>query len=358
MCCSSVGVLADTCLQTDKKGREGDSRYYDYGRCKPAAGANDSYNSLTAVGKQLESIMSRNNDPSDRGYSDAERSENMRTIAQLNKEFDTRRAFVKLGATVELDRQEYFQLNAWQYQNAAITDSQIQDIRKEIGASIEAGTLLDKYGNQGYEDPKNAATWSATDPVTRWKTCEVATQLSRAYAFGDLINPEQKNPALGLAIAKAGYAQHCGGTSYWLGRIYEEGNALVPGVDKKDIGKDPKALFTDIYDVAILNGYTPAFERMAELYRLHGPARYRDKAWSASPWDDGMYMMKVQYSKCLQAEPTNLVCARGLRTIYSDTTKKFDYTNYNAELATFYTNYVAKLEGLLTQAGIPIPAAD
>jgi hypothetical protein len=47
--------------------------------------------------------------------------------------------------------------------------------------------------------------------------------LSRAYAFGDFIKPEQMDAARGLAIARAGYAQHCGGTAYWLGRMYEEG---------------------------------------------------------------------------------------------------------------------------------------
>lgn len=201
----------------------------------------------------------------------------------------------------------------------------------------------------------------------RWKTCEVATQLSRAYAFGDFIKPEQKNPPLALAIAKAGYEQRCGGTAYWLGRIYEVGDALIPKIDKKELGDDVKEIFMHVYDVAILNHYTPAFERMAELYRLDGPARFHGKKrsffspylrWNISPRDDKMYMMNVQYHKCLSADPANLVCARGLRSIYNDKAENFGYTNYNEKLAAYYADYVTKLEDLLVKAGQVVPATN
>lgn len=372
LCSAGALAHADTCLQTDKKGHEGDSRYYDYGRCKPTD-RSDSYNSVNAIGGQIQNMMQRSSDASDRGYSDAEREAYRReqaAFARSDQAFkdsaNASRAAVKYGASAELHDIDY---SKHQFQNAGISAEQQQAVRNEIGTAISAGKLLEAFPGKAYGDAGNTGTWASTDPAQRWKTCEVGTQLVRAYAFGDFIKPEQKNPGLGLAIATAGYLENCGGTAYWLGRIYEEGNSLVPGVDKT-LGKSPKWEIEGVYDTAILNGYTPAYERMAELYRLAGPARFRGKTYYSFPSDffpywsdhstksDEMFLMKVQYSKCLQADPANLVCARGLQGLYHDKHKDFldDYSNYDPDLASYYDKYVKNLEELLTKAGQPVPA--
>lgn len=365
---------ADTCLNTDKeKYASNDVRSFDYGKCKPAAGAPDnSYNSLNAIGKQMQGIMERNNDA---GYSNAEREANLREIraaeAQIQAFKDSqsaKRRKVKYGASAEMRDIDY---RDYQYQNANITPEQQQAIRQEIGDAIANGKLLETYGATNYAD---AATWkNTTDPAQRWKNCEVATQLVRAYVFGDFIKPEQKNPALGYAVARTGRYQSCGGTAYWLGRILEAGNPLVPGVDKdKDeinSGKGVKNAIESAYDTAILNSFTPAYERMAEMYRLAGPKRFRGKShfvlsdfdsypyWSDYGWSNEMFPMHFQYSKCLELEPANLICARGLASTYNDKRKdrSDDYSNYSPELAAYYTKYAKELEAKLTQAGLPLP---
>lgn len=365
LCSGSTLALADTCLQVEKIGHEGDSRYYDYGRCRPAPNApNQTYDSLGTIGQQLQGMMSRDNG-NDRGYSDAERDKHRREAQQFNAEQSARRAAVRYGASVELGGLDYA---PYLFSNAAVTAEQLVAIRAEIGAAISSGKLLETYDGAAYADRTNGATWASRDPATRWKACEVATQLSRAYAFGDFIPPAKKDPARGLAIARAGTEERCGGTAYWLGRIYEEGDALVPGVDKL-LGKYPQSTISWTYDVAILNGFTPAYERMAELYRLGGPARYRGKTyyvfpadsypyWRRNPNDnDQLFMMRSQYSLCLTAEPTNLVCARGLRWLYHNPARDSSdgYTNFDESLAAYYDTYVKNLESLLAKAGQPVP---
>jgi hypothetical protein len=364
----SLPALAEECLNNDSKRdsyADGDARHSTYVKCTPGAGAG-SYGALNAIGQQMQGMLG-GSDSNDRGYSDAEREQNRRELQQFAAEQDQRRAQVKYGATVELEMGSDLKLSSYQFDNATISAAQQQAIRSEISTAINTGKLIETYGQLPYDSTVGTSTWAATDPATRWKTCEVATQLVRAYAFGEFIKPEQKNPARGLAIAKAGYSSNCGGTAYWLGRIYEAGDALVPGIDKNELGHDPKRRLIEAYDIAILNGYGQAYERMAELYRLNGPARYQGKTyysfpidfdpyWPEYPRDDAMYMQKVQYSKCLQAEPANLVCARGLRSVYSNTRSSFDYSTYNQKLAAFYDDYVKKLEGLLAQAGQPVPA--
>lgn len=365
LCCGSALAQADTCLQVDKKGHEGDSRYYDYGRCRPAPGApSQTYDSLGTIGQQLQGMMSRGNG-NDRGYSDAEREKFRREMQEFAAGQSERRAAVRYGASVELGG---FDAASLQFSNAAVTAEQIAAIRAEIGTAISAGKLLDTYNGAAYADSQNSATWASRDPATRWKTCEVATQLSRAYAFGDFIQPAQKDPARGLAIARAGTEAHCGGTAYWLGRLYEEGDALAPGVDKL-LGKSPKSTISWTYDIAILNGFTPAFERMAELYRLGGPARYRGKTYYVFPADfysywllrpndnDDLFMMRTQYGRCLSAEPANLVCARGLRWLFHNPARDSSdgYTNFDEAQAAYYDSYVKNLESLLAKAGQPVP---
>lgn len=366
----ALPVIADTCLNTDKeKYADNDVRHSDYGKCKPAAGAPDnSYNSLNAIGSQIQSIMQREDTSNDR-ISDEEDQANRRAITAFIEQQSARRSLVKYGAPLELN-----DINAadYQYQNASISVDRQQAIRQEIGDVINNGKLLETYGDIHYE---NSDVWkNTTDAEARWKNCELATQLVRAYVYGDFIKPEQKNPELGYQMAKTGALHHCGGTAYWLGRIFEAGNVLVPEVDKdKDGingGREIKWAIESAYNTAILNGFTSAYERMAELYRLGGPKRFRGTKhfvfadFASYPnWrvrknnSDEMYLMRVQYSKCLEAEPANIVCARGLAIIYADQGKDFldDYTNYNAALAAYYADYVKKLEALLTKAGLPIP---
>lgn len=366
---------AETCLNTDKeKYAAGDARHYDYGRCKPS-GPDNSYNSLNAIGKQMQGIMERGNDA---GYTDAQREANLREIraneAKIQAFIDqqsAKRRKVRYGASAEMREIDYSQ---WQYQNASISAEQQLAIRQEIGDAIASGKLLETYGGTNYAD---ANVWkNSTDPALRWKNCEVATQLVRAYVFGDFIKPEQKNPELGYAIAKTGRYQDCGGTAYWLGRILEGGNALVPGVDKDpneiNGGKGVKNAIENAYDSAILNGFTPAYERMAEMYRLAGPKRFRGKSyfvladfdsypyWSDYGWSNELFPMQFQYSKCLELEPANLTCARGLASTYGDKRrdKSDDYTNYNPDLAAYYSNYAKNLEALLTKAGLPVPPGE
>ncbi len=368
----SGAALADTCLNTDKdKYGDGDARHYDYGKCKPAPGSPDnSYNSLNAIGKQMQGMLERNSE--DRGAAESQREANLRDIRAFQDQQVTRRSKIKYGASIEFSDIDYSQ---YQYQNATISADKQEAIRQEIGTAIASGKLLETYSGNTYAD------WNfwknSTDPALRWKNCEVATQLVRAYVYGDFIKPEQKNPALGYAIAKAGRYQDCGGTAYWMGRILEDGNSAVPGVDKDkdeiDGGRRVKSAIEGAYNDAILNGYTPAFERMAELYRFGGPERFRGKTyfvltdftsypfWRKSKNDsDEMFLMRVQYSKCLEADPTNLVCARGLVTLYSDQGKDFldGYTNYSPKQASFYANYAKELEARLVAAGLPVPPAN
>lgn len=348
LACSST-ALAESCLQTDKKGVAGDSRYYDYGRCsRGASGPNT--DSLGVIAKQLQGLMGQSDNAAGRGYTDAERAAGRQSLARFKDEQDARRASVKLGATMELIQSGDLVYSRFQYQRADIGEDQRQAIRNELGRAIESGKLLDTYGALPFEDRKSPATWATTDPATRWKTCEVATQVSRALAYGDFIEPQQKNPARALTIARAGYQERCGGTAYWLGRIYEDGDAVVPGVSRSDLREFPKETIIEVFDVAILNGYVPAYERMAELYRLGGPPRYRGKSdWSPSPLEDGMFMSKFQYTECLKADPANLACAQGLRTVYGNTKVSFGYKTYDAALLAYYEDYVRKLEGLLAK---------
>lgn len=158
LCCSSVVAMADTCLQTDKKGSEGDSRHYDYGSCTPSSSSANTGGAVNAVGQQMLNLMSHESDNNDRGYSDAEREANRNELAAFDKEQKRRRESVKIGSTEELYRQEYFKLENWQYQNANITDAQMQAIRDEVAAAINTNQLLDLYGKQHYDDVKDVAT--------------------------------------------------------------------------------------------------------------------------------------------------------------------------------------------------------
>lgn len=357
----SAPAQAESCLNDDRKGHEGDARYYDYVACKPKGGASQSYNSLGIIGGQMQEILSRRD--ADDGYTDAEREANRRADQAYKQGQSDRRARLRYGAYPELGSTPQEIEARYRYLDADISAEQRSAIRREIGAAIAAGRLLETYGGSRLE---NAASWKASEPAQRWKNCELGTLLSRAYLTGDFIAPEQKNPALGYAIADAGAAQNCGGTGYWLARAMEAGEAWVPGIDK-EIGTAPKSRIEYGYSIAIINGYTPAYERMAELYRLGGPERYRGKTyfvladfakypyWRKKVDSDEMALMRVQYGKCLEADPANLVCAQGLSTIHSDQSRDFldGYTNYDARLSAYYKDYVTRLQQLLAQAAKP-----
>lgn len=365
---SSTCVLADTCLNNDKeKYASNDVRSFDYGKCKPARGTpNNSYSSLNAIGKQLQGMMDRREE--DGGYSEEKRAAYRRAEAEFINGQNARRRLVKFGASVELSNVDTAK---WTYEIRPVTEEQKQAIRQEIGDAIASGKLIEAFGALDYG---SAATWTGGEAAARWKNCEVATQLVRAYVYGDFIEPSQKDPAKGLAIAQEGERQRCGGTAYWLGRIYEDGDKAVKGVDKQpevDSGKLIKSAITYAYDTAILNGYTPAYERMAELYRLGGPTRFRGKTyfvledmesysyWLKSNGSDERFLTFVQYNKCIEADPASLVCARALKTMYADEKRNVldGYTTYNKELASYYGDYVARLETLLREAGLPLADA-
>jgi hypothetical protein len=187
--------------------------------------------------------------------------------------------------------------------------------------------------------------------------------LSQAYLTGELVTPAQMDRPKGLAIAEAGAAQHCGGTAYWQGRAYEAGDEWVPGIDKI-LAKDPKNKITWAYNIAIINGYAPAYQRQADLLRLGGPERYRGKKyldimdmtrysyWLKSNGSDESYITLFDYRKCLEAEPANLACAQALRELHGD--RKVNvldgYTAYNPDLVVYYDGYIKELRKLLAQA--------
>ncbi|MES3022098.1 MAG: hypothetical protein V4857_11005 [Pseudomonadota bacterium] len=299
-------------------------------------------------------------------------AEQWRAARRSNDEGQRQRAGVKYGAASELGSADDY---AWvrRYENAAIGEEQKQAVRAELAAAMRDGTLLAAYDGPAHADRSAAASWATRDPLQRWKTCEVAAALARAHVFGDFAGRGRRNPMLGVAIAQAGYAEQCGATAYWYGRMIEAGNSAVPGFDDTVLAPLVTAsptpfaleqLMERIYGVAIINGVTPAFERMAELYRTRGPARFVGKKftykmswlvsgkfpyWNDAPDHTRMYLMKVQYTKCLVADPANLKCARGLRSVYSDpaTDTRYGYSNADATLAAYYHAYVGKLEASL-----------
>ncbi|PWF49081.1 hypothetical protein [Massilia glaciei] len=271
----------------------------------------------------------------------AAKAEQWRAQRRGNDEGQRQRAGVRYGAASELGSAGDY---AWvrRYENAAIGEVQKQAVRAGLAAAIRDGTLLAAYDRPAYAERNAAATWATRDPLQRWKTCEVAGALARAHVFGDFAGRGRRNPMHGAAIAQAGYAEQCGAAAYWYGRMIEAGDSAVPGFDKAVLfplvtaSPTPFALeqlMERIYGVAIINGVSAAYERMAELYRTRGPARFAGKKftyrmswlvsgkfhyWNDAPDHTRMYLMKVQYTKCLVADPANLTRARGLRGAYSD----------------------------------------
>jgi len=347
----SVPAQAETCLQTDKKGADGDPRSYDYGKCKSAT-PTETYGSIGVIGQQMQGLMEQR-----QAGEDAQRAAIQRSNAAFLAERAQLYAQMKYGTSLELiNGQESVAI--YQYQDADIPAEQRAAIRSEIGLAIDAGKLIETYGGVDYSD---ATAWPAQPPAEKWKACEVATVLTRAYTFGDFVRPEQKNPAQGFAIAQQGKERNCGGTAYWLGRIFELGDAVTPGVDKA-LDKHPSTRIRDAYEVAIVNGVLPAYERAAEM-NMHPLPRYKGKKYMEvaeftryqywyEPQGEQYQLAKRQYRKCLDFEPANLVCARGLRDLYSLNEAPF---TPNVEMSAYYRDYVSKLEQLLAANAAAAP---
>lgn len=334
---------ADPCLQTDKKGADGDPRSYDYGKCKSDK-PTETYGSIGVIGQQMQGLMEQR-----QAADDAQRSAIQRSNAAFLAERAQLYAQMQYGTSLELvDGQKTVAI--YQYKNADIPAEERAAIRSEIGAAIDAGKLLETYGTVDYSDDNN---WPATPPTAKWKACEVATVLTRAYTFGDFVTPEQKNPVKGFAIAQRGKENYCGGTAYWLGRIFELGDTVTPGVDKV-LDKHPRTRIRDAYEIAIINGVLPAYERAAEM-NFHPLPRYKGKKYfDVSDFSRTQYwydmqgeeyqLAKRQYRKCLDFEPGNLVCARGLLDLYSLNEYPFSPV---PDMVAYYKDYVSKLEQLV-----------
>jgi hypothetical protein len=339
----SAPAFADPCLQTDKKGADGDPRSYDYGKCKSDK-PTETYGSIGVIGQQMQGMMEQRQ-ARDAAESDAVQRSNAAFLAERAQLW----ASMKYGTSMELVQGQE-SVAVYQYKNADIAAEQRAAIRSEIGAAIDAGKLLETYGAVDYSNDTN---WPASPAEAKWKACEVATVLTRAYTFGDFIAAEQKSPARGFAIAQRGTENYCGGTAYWLGRIFELGDSVTPGVDKV-MDKHPGLRIRDAYEVAIVNGVLPAYERAAEM-NMHPLARYKGKKYFEvteferyqywyEPQGEQYQLARRQYRKCLDFEPANLVCARGLRDLYSLDEYPF---KPDVELSAYYRDYVGKLEQLV-----------
>lgn len=345
----SAPAFADPCLQTDKKGADGDPRRYDYGKCRSDK-PTETYSSIGVIGQQMQGLMEQR-----QANDDAQRAAVQRSNAAFLAERAQLYAKMQYGTSLELvDGQETVAI--YQYKDADIPAEQRAAIRSEIGAAIDAGNLLETYGTVDYAAEEG---WYYKSPAEKWKVCEVATVLTRAYTFGDFVTPEQKNPAKGFAIAQRGTKNYCGGTAYWLGRIFELGDTVTPGVDKV-LDKHPRTRIRDAYEIAIINGVLPAYERAAEM-NVHPLPRYKGKKYfdvadftRYQYWYDMQgeeyQLAKRQYRKCLDFEPGNLVCARGLRDLYG--LNEYPFTP-NPEMVAYYTDYVSKLEQLVAASGKP-----
>ncbi len=339
----STSAFADPCLQTDKKGGDGDPRSYDYGKCKSDK-PTETYGSIGVIGQQMQGLMEQR-----QASDDAQRAALQRSNAAFLAERGQLWAKMKYGTSMELvDGQQTVAI--YQYDGADIPAEQRAAMRSEIGVSIDAGKLLETYGIADYSADE---AWYYKTPAEKWKACEVATVLTRAYTFGDFVTPEQKNPAKGFAIAQKGKKNNCGGTAYWLGRIFELGDTVTPGVDKV-LDTHPRTRIRDAYEVAIINGVLPAYERAAEM-NMHPLARYKGKKYFEpteftryqywyEPQGEEYQLATIQYRKCLDFEPGNLVCARGLRDLYSLDVAPF---KPNVALSAYYKDYVSKLESLV-----------
>lgn len=349
-------AFADTCLNTDKeKYADNDVRSHDYGKCKNT-GPNTNYNSLNAIGSQMQNMMQRRDEEQSASSraSAADRESRRAEVAEWDRTRFSKLKYVMAKEVIPMNMNSDVQA----YANARVTSAEADAIRAEIGQAIQQGKLLASYDDGSHEKP-----WvSAIEPAQNWKTCEVATQLIRAHVYGDFIKPEEKNPAKGFAIARAACDAHCGGGCYWLGRIYEDGNEAAPGVDKV-LGHEPQTLTLQAYDNAIFNGVNAAYERAA-LVNWLPPARYRDKTYFRLSdfsfdnhywYDIGDYrrLAYAQYKRCLQLEPANLACAKGINALIKDTQgnsyvwrDELKEINADGKIA-WFQEYEIKLEGLL-----------
>jgi hypothetical protein len=354
---TSLNTLADTCLNENKERyASNDARSFDYGKCKSNT-PTDTYGSLSTLGMQLQKMMDKPADSDGhRQMSDAERAR----LSEWSRNRFNNLKYVMAHEVISSS----MRADVGVYANAQTTPAQQTARREEISKAIQQGKLLD------YDDGSYAKPWvSSSDPVKNWKTCEVSTQLIRAYTFGDFVTAEQKDPAKGFAIARSACDAHCGGACFQLGRIYEGGNKVAPGVDKV-LGHEPQKLMLQAYDNAILNGVTAAYEREASL-NWQPPARYADKSYfsfsdmeSFDYWydiQDYHRLAYAQYKRCLQVDPANLACARGINALIKETQKhSFVWSDLAKDIETdnkvaWYQDYQTKLEALY-KAQAPLTA--
>lgn len=366
--CMSTTVLqvhAEGCLNDDpKRGSypSGDPRNSTYVRCSSGAGSagTGQAGAVGAIGSQLQNIIERRNADED-AETAAWRKQRDYNWENGGREQAANRFKNLKWVTAHEARHmmsEYQPVKV--YPNADIPPEQRKAIQAELLAVAESGKLLETYGNAGFDDAKKAWLGSA-DPVANRKVCEVGTQLVRSFVYGEFIPSTQKNPAKGFAIARAGCTAFCGGTCYELGRIFEGGDAVAPGVDKV-LGKDPALVMRQAYDVAIVNGEPGALEREAEInWRV--PARYVDKEYydwsefsSRSYWINGELDRRLayqQFRRCLKLEPANITCARDINAFIEEhvPTKKYYLKDVEKEIdvadIAYYRDYLAKLEKLM-----------
>lgn len=359
---AAAQVHAEGCLNDDpKRGTypSGDPRNSTYVRCSSgtgSAGAGQA-GAVGAVGGQLKNILERRNESED-AETAAWRAERDANWENGGRERAANRYKNLKWVTAHEARHmmsEYQPVKV--YPNAEIPPEQRKAIQAELLAVAEAGKLLETYGNAGFDDVKKV--WvSSAEPATNRKVCEVGAQLVRSLVYGEFIASAQKNPAKGFAIARAGCSAFCGGTCYELGRIFEGGDAVAPGVDKV-LGKDPPLVMRQAYDVAIVNGEPGALEREAEInWRV--PARYAGKEyfdWSEletrSYWINGELDRRLAYQqlrRCLKLEPANITCARNINAFIQEhvPTKVYYLKDVEKEIdvpdIAYYRDYLAKLE--------------
>ena len=338
----------ETCLRYNKDGSPVDIKHLGNGLCKEEKPA-DTYGSIGIIGAQIQNRMQAA-EQENAAEDDDRRLRGAKALQEQEKRWPTLIA----GTNMELRLGYETALRTDGYKGANINDQQRAAIQTEISQAAESGKLLETFGGINYADP---AAWASNgDPYARARTCAVATVLTGAYTFGTLIKPEQKDPAKGLAIAQTGTEQKCGGTAFWLGRIYEIGDTAAPGVDKI-LGKNPRDMIRNAYAIALINGVVAAHERAGETY-LRVPPRYKGKTYFDfedmestdywyGPFEEDYRFARFHYQKCLDATPKNLVCARGLRDVY--------VSFANPALVQLQSENVKKIEAEMRASGATVP---
>jgi hypothetical protein len=309
---------AETCLNPDK-GRNGDNS--DYVKCKrdAPAGSTGAAGAVGAVGKQLGGILGRQAEEEsdeDRAYQ-AERDARRGDVAAWNR---GRYKNLKLVTALESNAVSLSLRDRYGYHaNARVTVDEAKAVRAAIDVAAKQDKLIATFDDGSFDKP-----WvSSKVALDNFKRCEVGAALARAHVYGELSKAEKKDAGRGFAIAQAGCDVHCGGTCFVLGRIFEDGDKVAPGVDDV-LGKEPQDLMLMAYDKAIMNGVPAAYEREAHI-NWQAPERYVDKTYfdwseleSRHYWfdiPDYVRLAYAQYKRCLELDASNLNCVRGINGV-------------------------------------------